>query len=348
MISIGTFIGVVVAAEVFARMLLPSLPTDVHTWPRAEIGQKLEQIERMESRGEQVDVLFAGSSLVAAGINPQLFTQQSGLTSYNAAFAGSSMRTVARWVLDIVEPKLSPEVIVIGMASRDVNDGGPKNLTVYESFMNSPGYKQETASLAHRLEGSLEDISIFLRYRRRFREPTTLIEENRTPVEEQRIRKVIGPRGLRVQEPKNYALLSEMRSTLQTGALSDFSLGGAERDAIVEMQDQLQARGVELMLLDMPVNDDYVDAHEAPRHNMVQYRAFVDRLADETGAALIDAQKAFATTIPYRDILHIDTDARDALTLALAKSWDELRDGVRMEVTCARDRNPRCSLQEVS
>jgi hypothetical protein len=146
-VTLVGFLAVVIGAEVAARAWLPAIPPDAHTWPRAEIGQKLLQIDAYEERGEAVDVLFVGSSQMAASTNPQLFTDQTGLSSYNAAFAGPSMRTVGRWLLDIVEPKLSPDVVVVGIASRDSNDRSRKNKNVHQAFLNSPGYREPCESI---------------------------------------------------------------------------------------------------------------------------------------------------------------------------------------------------------
>ena len=348
MVTISGFLGMLLAAEVMARLLLPSLPADPHTWPRAEIGQKLEQIEALEKRDAEADVVFAGSSLTAAAINPQLFTEETGITSYNAAFAGPSMKTVTRWVLDVVVPKLSPEMVVIGVASRDVNDNGPKNQRVYDSFVESPGYRQETASFASEIEGWLEDVSVFMRYRRLFREPASLFDDSSTTVKDQNIRKEIGPGGIRVEEPRNYATLPKLARQMRKGTLVNYETGGVEFEALLEMKRGLEDRGIEMMVVSMPVTPDYVAAHEHPKADMATYNAFIDDFAAQTGVTVVDAQEAFATPLPFRDLMHLDVEGRDAVTRALVASWDEIGSGGRLEMSCSDDPAPTCELHEAT
>ena len=343
--GIGSFIGTLIAAEIVARLLLPALPVDTHTWPRAEIGQKLEQIEAIEQRGQGTDVLFAGSSLTAAGVNPQAFTRATGLSSYNAAFAGPSMRTVARWVLDIVEPKLSPDVVVVGVASRDVNDNAAKNLGMFENFIRSPGYKQETASFASRVEGWLEDASTFMRYRRLFREPATLLDQSSEKLKQQRIRKEIGARGLRLDDPRNYFFSAKMASRLHDNVLAEFSVGGGEARALQEMSRELQARGVEMILLNMPVTSDYVASHVDPEADVAQFHALLTEFARKSEVILVNAEDAFADSTPFRDLMHLDVEGRDALTDALASGWSRLDDGTQLEVSCSSEEVPECSME---
>src|SRR3954454_25119735 len=89
-----SFAFVVVAIEVVARMMAPDLPVDPGEWPRVEIAQKLEQMRSYADEGKPVDVVFAGSSMMASGIDPVAFTGASGESSYNAGFAGPSARTI--------------------------------------------------------------------------------------------------------------------------------------------------------------------------------------------------------------------------------------------------------------
>ena len=343
-VTLVGFLAVVIGAEVAARAWLPAIPPDAHTWPRAEIGQKLEQIDAYEERGEAVDVLFVGSSQMAASTNPQLFTEQTGLSSYNAAFAGPSMRTVGRWLLDIVEPKLSPDVVVVGIASRDSNDRSRKNKNVHQAFLNSPGYRQETANLASQFEGWLEDVSVFMRYRRLMREPATFLEGTDDDLGSQEIRMPIGERGLRLIEPVDYRFTLKGQRRLAKGTLGNFQTGGREYRAVVEMHDVLEERGVEMILVNMPLTEDYLEAHEDADADMTSYREFLEDIVAATGVSFVDAEEAFATPKAFRDLLHLDVEGRDAFTEALADSWGDISDGAHLLMECNNKRTPECKL----
>ena len=339
-----SFLAVLLMAEVAARVWLPEIPPDAHTWPRAEIGQKLEQIDAYDERGEAIDVLFVGSSQMASSTNPQLFTEQTGLSSYNAAFAGPSMRTVGRWLLDVVEPKLSPDVVVLGIASRDSNDRSRKNRNVHRAFLNSPGYRQETASLASEFEGWLEDLSVFMRYRRLMREPATFLDRTDDELPEQKVRMGIGDRGLRLQEPVDYRSTLAGQRSLSKGTLGNFKTGGREYRAVVEMHDVLEERGVEMLLVNMPLTKDYLGAHKDVDAEMTSYRGFLADIVEATGVAFVDAEKAFETPKAFRDLLHLDLEGRDAFTEALAQSWDDISDDAHMVMECNNKPMPECEL----
>lgn len=343
-VTVASFLAVLVGAEVAARAWLPAIPPDAHTWPRAEIGQKLEQIDAYEERGEAIDVLFIGSSQMAASTNPQLFTERTGLSSYNAAFAGPSMRTVGRWLLDIVEPKLSPDVVVVGIASRDSNDRSRKNRNVHKAFLSSPGYRQETASLASRFEGWLEDLSVFMRYRRLMREPATFLERTDDEVGEQRIRKVIGERGLRLEEPVDYRFRVAGQRSLGNGTLGNFETGGREFRAMIEMHDVLEERGVEMVLVNMPLTEDYLGAHEDVDAEMTSYRDFLADIVAATDVPFVDAEKAFETPKAFRDLLHLDVEGRDAFTEAFARAWDDISGDAHLLMECNNKPMPECEL----
>jgi hypothetical protein len=344
-VTIVSLLAIVLAAEVAARAWLPTIPPDAHTWPRAEIGQKLEQIEGYEKRGEEIDVLFVGSSQMAAAANPQLFTERTGLSSYNAAFAGPSMKTVGRWLLDVVEPKLSPDVVVVGIASRDSNDRSRKNNKVHDAFLTSPGYKQETASLASQFEGWLEDVSVFMRYRRLMREPATFLDRTDDDLGEQKVRKEIGERGLRLERPVDYHFREKNQEFLGKSTLGNFKTGGSEYRAVVEMHDVLEERGVEMVLVNMPLTADYVAAHEDPEADMASYHDLLADIVAETDVTFVDGEQAFATPKAFRDLLHLDVEGRDAFTEALAATWGDISDGVQMRVECNSKPAPECRLR---
>ena len=343
-VTVVSFLAVLVGAEVAARAWLPKIPPDAHTWPRAEIGQKLEQIDAYEERGEVIDVLFVGSSQMAASTNPQLFTDQTGMSSYNAAFAGPSMKTVGRWLLDIVEPKLSPDVVVVGIASRDSNDRSRKNNNVHEAFVNSPGYRQETASLASQFEGWLEDLSVFMRYRRLMREPSTFLDRTDDELGEQKVRMQIGERGLRLESPVDYRFRLKSQQSLGRGTLGNFRAGGREYRAMIEMHDVLEERGVEMVLVNMPLTKDYLGAHDDVDEEMTSYRDFLADIVAATDLAFVDAEKAFETPKAFRDLLHLDVEGRDAFTEALAQAWDDISDGAQLLMDCNNKPKPECEL----
>src|SRR5687767_14708955 len=78
-VTLFSFTGVLVLVEALSRFVSPSLPVDPGKWPRIEIAQKLDQMRTYVNDGAEVDVVFAGSSMVAGGVDPVEFNQVTGL-----------------------------------------------------------------------------------------------------------------------------------------------------------------------------------------------------------------------------------------------------------------------------
>lgn len=322
-----SFTAMLLVVELASRMIAPSLPVDPGKWPRIEIAQKLDQIRKLANAGKEVEVLFAGSSMMAGGVDPVAFTQASGLTSYNAAFAGPSMRTITPWILDVVEPMLDPDVVVVGVQTRELSDNGPKNQTMYEKFVNSPGYKQTKGTVASQLEGDLEELSSFLRYRRALREPSRLFatdEAERRALAEADVRKVIGPSGMRVEDSVDYRRSGKLIRQLYLKTLTDFSVGGQEYDALLKLARVLDDRDVQLVLVNMPVTADYWTAHADPDGDREEYHELMQDFVRETGVPFVDAENGFRSSVAFRDPVHLDIEGRQAMAEALAASWDAI------------------------
>ena len=345
-VSFFSFALVLALLEVSARLAAPSLPVDPGKWPRAEIAQKLDQIHDMVSDRETAEVVFVGSSMMAGGIDPVAFTESSGVTSYNAGFAGPTIRTITPWTVDIVEPLLHPKVVVVGMQSREMNDNAPKGETMYDKFITSPGYKQAASSVANRFEGELEALSFFLRYRRAFRRPADLFSSDAAALEDAKVRKEIGPRGSRIEDAGTYRAADKFINTLYRKMLIDFTVGGVEYDALVQLHEDLEARGVRLVVLSMPVTDDYAPIHADPVGDMAAYHEVLDRFASETGVTIIDAEDAFPNPEVFREPIHLDIEARASFARGIAEAWPSVMEseGGRWRVECDDSEAPTCEV----
>lgn len=345
--STFSFVTVLLLAEMTSRWLSPSLPIDPGKWPRVEIAQKLEQMRELANNEEPVEVVFVGSSMMAGGVDPVTFSESSGVPSYNAAFAGPSMRTITPWTLDIVVPLLKPKVVVLGLQSRELSDNGPKNAVMYEKFIASPGYREAASNVALQIGGKLENFSDFLRNRRILREPSQLFAaDSKEALAAAAIRHEIGPRGRRNDTAGEYHSTEKFSQALFDKALVDYEVGGPELAALKDLEAGLRKQGVELIIINMPVTPDYWAAHEDPIGNRAAYRTALADLIEETGVKLVEAEEAFADSEEFRDPMHLDVDARVSLAEALAEAWTEVTDGEGggFEVVCSAAGT--CDLQQ--
>ena len=347
-VTLFSFAGVLVLVEALSRFVSPSLPVDPGKWPRIEIAQKLDQMRTYVNDKEQVDVVFAGSSMMAGGFDPVEFNAETGLQAYNAAFAGSTMTTTALWVRDVVEPLMEPEVVVVGLQTRELSDTGSKNLIMNEKFESSPGYKESTSSVGSQLAGSLERLSYFLRYRRAFRTPSVFFEaDGKQALLNTKVRQEIGPWGTRVMEAGEYRATDKFLAGLSEKTFLDLEIGGAEYDSLVDLAGSLEERGVTLVVVSMPVTDDYWGTHEDPDATRAEYHELLDELVDKSGVTVLDAESAFSIDDVFRDPVHLDVEGRAAFSEMMAERWDSIsaEEPSRFRVACDVEGSITCGLE---
>ena len=107
LLGIGTALGV---AEIAIRAFEP-LPAP-STWPTAETQLKSRQMAAMEA---PVEVLFAGSSITEAAIDPAQVVGDGVSRAYNAAVPFSYPVSMDVWVGEVAVPATEPSVVVIGL-----------------------------------------------------------------------------------------------------------------------------------------------------------------------------------------------------------------------------------------
>lgn len=347
-VTFVSFMLVVGLGELGVRQIKDDLPVDPGKWPRPEVAQKLDRLGREVERGRHPEVVFTGSSVMAGGVDPVAFSKASGVPSYNAAWAGSTARTTALWTLDVVQPVAKPDVVVFGAQTGELNDNAPKGKSVYEAFSSSPGYEQAVSRLSRQLEGRLEKISEFVRNRVAFRKPEILFRKDRAALEAAEVKKEIGARGRRVEEPRNYRLHRQFREEFAGRNLKDLSFGGREYRAVVRMHDRLAKKGVKLIFMATAVTDDYYTVHPDPEGDRAAFRRLLERFRRETGGTVIDASDAFSSTGVFRDPVHLDVQGRKAMAVALGERWDDIAasSGTAFVVRCTGpDDAPDCEVK---
>jgi hypothetical protein len=101
-----------VCAEIALRALAPSLPSP-DPWPSVGLEVKAEYAERLVA--DETDVLFLGSSVSEAGIDPDQLLADHGISAFNAAGPYSTPVGMRRWLDHSLWP-LEPATIVIGLS----------------------------------------------------------------------------------------------------------------------------------------------------------------------------------------------------------------------------------------
>lgn len=159
-------LAVLVVAEVGVRLVAEQLGEPLVWYSRGT----QDKAEALADRDRPTDVVFAGSSAVAASIDPGRFTAADacGRTAYNAATAGAVPTVVADWLDRTVLPSTDAQVVVVGVAARDLSRSAA---TVTEPYFRATAVRDDLGARADRWFSSW---SYVVRYRNTLRSPRAL------------------------------------------------------------------------------------------------------------------------------------------------------------------------------
>ena len=309
---------VVLAGEVTTRAVASRLDPPLR-WQNWETQNKVDRIDALGARGG-ASVVFVGSSMVNAAIDPDAFGRVAhrDRPAFNAAINGADARLVEPWLLDVVVPRLRPETVVIGVSSRDLNDQASHRQ--FDLFRTSDAgrWVMHHRALPDRIERAAERWSYLVRYRGDLRRPRRLAGHHDPLREVAHVGSLGQLRALDIYATASYAVTPHFVREARADALHDYSIGGAQLAALRRTVAGLRARGVRVVLLEMPVTADAIALH--PR-GAADYARFTTRLrgvADATGARLVDLTKTFDSTRLFFDPFHLNGSGRAVFTAAIA------------------------------
>jgi hypothetical protein len=269
-------IGVIVVlliAELGTRAIASNLPAPLQ-WQSYETQRKVQQIDALSKKGG-VKIAFIGSSLIDVGIEPTVIDREvgGGTTSYNAGLASSIPRMSVAWAESVVIPKLHPKVIVLGLSSYDLGSEDPNRTAFYNAFLASSGAKEAmgTEDPIQRVNRWLGSVSSLWFHKFQLRDPATVL------------RAIAG----RPQptDPEADDVSAHGRETIdqytsfvnETGLdLKGWSIGTKDTDAVKQFITYAKKRHITVVLVDMPVTNQFVD--DMP-HGEADYQTFRAELA---------------------------------------------------------------------
>ncbi len=273
-------------------------------------------IDYVETNGTP-DILIVGSSRSLQGIDPAALRYQllgqgyDGLRVYNFSVNGATAQVV-NFILSELLPGKLPEVIVWGDGSRAFNDG--RRDRTWESLVASPGYQAmlrgEKPVVASRdirpanegaTEGTvdLEEVITTEEVEPEASE-TDLMALLRAAAQAPQSRKsaaslFLDSLGL---DPSGFAAINETfdpsiyyqafpRVAGQyDGAYSLFTLQGDQTVALAQVTRFVRSRGSQLIFVNLPLSDSYLDAYRRNREN--QFRQFLRSQSELNGFQVVD------------------------------------------------------------
>jgi hypothetical protein len=146
---LAVVIGIVLtlgAVEGLMRILDDRLPTG-STWPSIESEAKFEGLNQLS----EADVVFLGSSITEAAVDPVALTEWSQVDSaFNSGIPFSTPFSNEWWLNEVVLHQVKPEVVVIGLTAWSGGLGPERDplLGEYEKAMTTQG-EPRLALLGH-------------------------------------------------------------------------------------------------------------------------------------------------------------------------------------------------------
>jgi hypothetical protein len=320
---LGLAVVVLLLAELGIRLVEDRLPPPTE-WYTPEYGIKEEQMAGLGARHDGASVVFIGSSVIDVSVDPSKVASppEDGRPAYNAGLIGANLEMVDVWSEHVVEPSLRPSVVVIGVSSRDVNRNGAGLEGQTPGFYELPAVRRllGTESAIQKVETRLDDVSLLFRYRTVLRRPLEALFGYDSPDRNLAMNTDLGQElhlaDTAYQGGPNVETFFRTEPLLQwAGSETQF---GAVRNTI----DRLHAAGVRVIVLDVPVTDQYVGLHPRGAEDYRGYEAALNVLAAQTGAELVDT----GTWLPaaFSDPLHLNGVGAELLTVVVDQY---LRDG---------------------
>lgn len=245
------FLLILLLAEGGARWLEPQLPGQL-IWNNQFTQDKSDQI----SRGEPVDVVYMGSSVANAGLDPTRISAAAGWgRGYNAALPSTTPSTWRIWSQDLIFPELCPKVYVLGLSIRDYNDrnvGIPWSVEQYSTSAGRLALYGERTGVS--IEEQVGEYSSFVAIRSRLRQPENVVQFLRAGnVPEWPATDLTEDGRYLGWDDNDFVLPSEEGLTrLRERVFVNFEVGGQEDLAVRAIIEDAQASGAEVVVALMP------------------------------------------------------------------------------------------------
>ena len=310
-------LAVLLAAELATRAIEAHLEAPLE-WQSYETQTKVSQMDALGKHGG-ADIVFLGSSLMDTGLEPTIFDGQLGghVVGYNAALSSSIPRMTEPWAQYVVVPKLHPKVIVLGLDSYDFTDEGPGRTAFLDAFLASPGARHAMgrSDVLQRFDRWLDGHSALWDHRFQLRDPETLADAvlGRRPVEDPEAA-AVEPDGRQSFDQDLPFANRVVGGDLPVG---DWSLGTLDPAAVDRLIRFARSRGIKVVLVDMPVTNDYVARHPHGEADYETFIAAVQALATRDGATVVDLDGLRDHSL-FADEVHLNKHGAQVFSTQLA------------------------------
>ncbi|HWE67158.1 MAG TPA: hypothetical protein VG298_11000 [Acidimicrobiales bacterium] len=310
-------IGIVimlVLAELFTRAIDSNLPAPLQ-WQSYETQHKVQEIDALSTHGG-AQVVFFGSSLPDTGIDPAVIDREvgGGVTSYNAGLASSIPRMDKAWMESVVIPKLHPKVIVLGTSTYDLGSEDPNRTAFLNAFLASSGARAAmgTQTLIQRVDHWLGQVSALWFHKYQLRDPATVA------------RAILGhPQPV---DAEGVGVAADGRETFNQNAsfvpevgidLKGWSIGTKDTDALKQLIAFAHQRHIEVVLVDMPVTPQFVQAMPQGEKDFQIFRHELAKIGSSTGSPVLYYDDSMRNDAYFQNDLHLNRTGAEKFSAKL-------------------------------
>lgn len=294
-------------------------------WHAGEAQAKADQIDVLAASGG-VPIVAVGTSAMHFALDPlQLRQELSGEPIvYNAALPGGIPRIMDIWTEHVVLPNLRPKVLVLGVNSTDVNDGGTQGF-FYKVFADSKAVRKLTgrSSVIEKIDYRISSWSALWRFRTTMRRPVTFVNSVRghrplnpgDAIEELGLDISRRRRTLEASPEQVQGFIDRRRKSW----LRNYTIGGAESAALRRIVERARDAGIKVVIVEMPIGDYYLKAHPNGEQDYAKFRQEIAALVRDTGSSFLDASRSVTPTPDYfSDFVHLNGKGAKVFTSYLA------------------------------
>lgn len=299
-------IGVVAAlfvGELALWLAHPAIPSPLQ-WPNRTAEAKHELLGSLDESFPEV--VFVGSSTVAAALDPSVFTAECGRSAFNAAIDGASPVALEVWLRKAVLGSGVPDWVVIGLTSRELRPSEDVN-----SYAEALAARDDPLA---RVERALAARSRVIEYRSVLRDPARWVPW--APPEDD----TLNADGYPGNEDGSYSLAEFAGAS--AGLLADYEPSRVELDAVRRIVQDLHDLGVGVVLANMAVSEDWPELHPHGARDHDDYSAAVEATAAELEVPFIDLDE-FDHPRFFHDPIHVDAEGSLVATRALASRFPD-------------------------
>lgn len=309
--------AVVLLAEAGARVLDPHLPPMLD-WPSRDY---IQHQDGLAGRAGRLDLLVLGSSTAGRALPPDHIERAQGIdepSGYNYWLAGAPMRSIDLLMTDVLEPKVTPSTVVIGVTMREFASS-PSQAAHVEALRSAYGFQVATGrrGVIDTMDHHLQSVSALARHRVAFRDPPTLERELGSP---SLVPERVGPDGFLLDRGQNQ-LVDEPPAHLaqERAVMANYVVSPDDVIALAHLLGRLHDRGTRALVVNLPVTDEFIDMADDRRADYQEYYSEVQSTTVDNHALWLDAMAQAWPDRYFGDVDHLnDSGAAELLPLVVA------------------------------